>query len=65
MIIILLLSKTDTTIQTLEEEQVTMGMVLEDVSKPININGKVFDESGNPLPYVTIIEKGTQNGSVT
>ncbi len=59
------LFKADTTLQPFEETQVTMGVILEDVSKPVNIRGKVFDEAGISLPGVTIIERGAKNETVT
>src|SRR5690606_32652409 len=31
----------------------------------IRITGQVTDESGQPLPGVTVVEKGTTNGAVT
>lgn len=31
----------------------------------ININGKVNDEQGQPIPGVTIVAKGTTNGTIT
>jgi len=31
----------------------------------ISVSGKVVDESGQPLPGVTVVEKGTTNGIVT
>jgi len=61
----IIISKTDTTIQPFEKELVTMGVILEEVSMPVNIKGKVLDEIGAPLPYVTITEKGTQSKTVT
>ena len=33
--------------------------------KPINIRGKVTDEKGSGLPGVSIVERGTQNGTTT
>lgn len=34
-------------------------------SVAVSVSGKVSDESGSPLPGVSIIEKGTSNGTVT
>jgi len=31
----------------------------------INVTGKITDESGNPLPGVTIVQEGTTNGTVS
>ncbi len=32
---------------------------------PIDIRGKITDESGQPLIGATVLEKGTTNGTVT
>lgn len=34
-------------------------------SSPHRVTGSVFDQEGNPLPGVTILEKKTQNGTTT
>ncbi|GAA4315655.1 TonB-dependent receptor [Compostibacter hankyongensis] len=31
----------------------------------ISVNGTITDESGNPVPGATVVEKGTQNGTVS
>jgi TonB-dependent starch-binding outer membrane protein SusC len=36
-----------------------------DMVQPSRITGRVVDESGMPLPGVTVVEKGTTNGTVT
>ena len=35
------------------------------VQQKININGKITDSSGQPLPGVTVVVKGTTNGTIT
>lgn len=32
---------------------------------PVNVEGQVLDENGNPLPGATILIKGTSNGTIT
>lgn len=34
-------------------------------AQPINISGKVTDNSGQPLPGATVVVKGTTNGTIT
>lgn len=36
-----------------------------EAAQPITISGRVTDDSGEPLPVVTVLEKGTTNGTVT
>lgn len=41
------------------------GTSLSGLPGPIRVQGTVTDGSGNPVPGVTIVEKGTQNGTVS
>ncbi|VXD19162.1 VWA domain-containing protein [Marinoscillum sp. 108] len=43
----------------------SMVMVFSLNAMTLPITGSVYDESGNPLPGVTIVEKGTTNGAQT
>ena len=38
---------------------------LAEPSEQINISGRVLDETGQPLPGATVLEKGTDNGTIT
>ncbi len=42
-----------------------MGDVLANVAQQKSISGTVVDESGEPMPGVTVIIKGTNNGTIT
>ena len=33
-------------------------------AEDLTITGSIYDELGNPIPGVSILEKGTQNGSI-
>ncbi len=35
------------------------------LAQAVNVSGKVTDETGNPVPGASILEKGTTNGTVT
>lgn len=45
--------------------EITGKDIVENLQQQITIKGKITDPSGNPLPGVNIIEKGTSNGAVT
>ncbi|WP_282018463.1 SusC/RagA family TonB-linked outer membrane protein [Salegentibacter mishustinae] len=51
----------ETNKQNLERQNTTQASVLQN----IEVNGYVEDEDGLPIPGVTVIEKGTSNGTVT
>ncbi|MDO9613906.1 MAG: carboxypeptidase-like regulatory domain-containing protein, partial [Bacteroidota bacterium] len=38
---------------------------IEAIAQEVSVTGKVTDETGAGLPGVTIVEKGTMNGSIT
>ena len=38
---------------------------LAEQSEQINISGRVLDETDQPLPGATVLEKGTNNGTIT
>lgn len=42
-----------------------MGDVLSNAAQQKNIKGTIIDESGEPMPGVTVVIKGTNNGTVT
>ncbi|GLU52745.1 SusC/RagA family TonB-linked outer membrane protein [Dyadobacter frigoris] len=56
------------------ERSVSSDLAFKPISSPVNyrsvaekitVSGKVFDESGAPLPGVNILEKGTNKGAAT
>ncbi|MGD9930807.1 MAG: TonB-dependent receptor [Mangrovibacterium sp.] len=41
------------------------GVKMNQSQQPANVSGKVTDSSGQPLPGVTVVVKGTNNGTIT
>jgi TonB-linked SusC/RagA family outer membrane protein len=53
------------TVSQLKPERVIDERAMETLFAAIRISGKVVDESGQGMPGVNVIEKGTTNGTVT
>lgn len=64
-----ILQNTDLTYRRLSEQLIVIvgGKVLDNTLAPkaIPISGKVINDKGEPLPGVSVLEKGTNNGTTT
>ena len=60
-----LFSDADITYRIMDNNLIVITPSDVEMVQPSRVTGRVTDESGAPLPGVTVIEKGTTNGTVT
>ena len=60
-----LFKETDITYDIIKNKQVVFSKKSGESQQKISISGRVTDSSGSPLPGVTVVVKGTTNGTVT
>lgn len=58
-------NKADTITEIQERGDLIVGKLVYNPIKQITIKGQVVDENNNPISYVTIMQKGTKQGTVS
>ena len=60
-----LFSGADLTYKLMDNNLIVITPSKAELAQPSRVTGRVVDQSGTPLPGVTVVEKGTTNGTVT